>query len=147
MRIHQLPTTRSAQPIFHRLRRPLLLPYISLLCIHFQFPRPTTPTRRYSTTPPPGRLADKKVLITGASRGIGAAIASRFALEGAQCVLVGRDKARLEDVRRSLDGGRHSVRVGDVGSAEFWGLVRREEVCVSLFLSRVLGFFSWLRWG
>lgn len=69
-------------------------------------------------------------------------------MEGARCVLVGRDEGRLEAVRGALAGGvrdgdgdgdgrGHSVRVGDVGSAEFWGVVRREEVCFGFFLFRV----------
>lgn len=44
------------------------------------------------------RLKNKIALITGASRGIGAAIAKRFAQEGAQLILVARTTADLEKV-------------------------------------------------
>jgi NAD(P)-dependent dehydrogenase (short-subunit alcohol dehydrogenase family) len=43
------------------------------------------------------RLADKIALITGASRGIGAALAERLAREGAHLVLTGRTVGGLEE--------------------------------------------------
>jgi NAD(P)-dependent dehydrogenase (short-subunit alcohol dehydrogenase family) len=44
------------------------------------------------------RLKDRVALITGASRGLGAALAKRFAAEGAQVILVGRTQGGLEEV-------------------------------------------------
>src|SRR5205807_5236208 len=55
----------------------------------------------------PGRLAGKLALITGASRGLGAAVAERFAGEGAHLVLTGRTVGGLEetDARVRAAGG------------------------------------------
>jgi 3-oxoacyl-[acyl-carrier protein] reductase len=47
-------------------------------------------------------LQGKKALITGASRGIGQAVAERFAQEGAELVLSSRSKEALEQVRQLM---------------------------------------------
>jgi short-subunit dehydrogenase len=49
-------------------------------------------------------LRDKRVLVTGASRGIGEAIARACAAKGARVALVARDRERLEVVAHDLDG-------------------------------------------
>jgi NAD(P)-dependent dehydrogenase (short-subunit alcohol dehydrogenase family) len=46
----------------------------------------------------PKRLDGRVALITGASRGIGAAVAQRFAAEGAHVILVARTQGGLEEV-------------------------------------------------
>src|SRR5438552_18511611 len=48
------------------------------------------------------RLKNKIALITGASRGIGAAVAKRFAQEGAQLILLARSLADLEKVDNEI---------------------------------------------
>ena len=45
------------------------------------------------------RLQDRIALITGATRSIGAAVAKRFAAEGAHVILVGRTQGALEEAR------------------------------------------------
>jgi len=54
-------------------------------------------------------LAGRVALVTGSSRGIGAAIARLFAQAGAQVALHGRDVAALSAVRADLERGRGHV--------------------------------------
>lgn len=62
------------------------------------------------------QLAGKTVLLTGASGGIGQAIATRLAQAGAHLQVVGRDAGRLEQVRRTL-AGAHQIVVADINTA------------------------------
>ncbi len=50
----------------------------------------------------PGRLAGRIALVTGASRGIGAAVARRFAEEGAHLILTARTVGGLEAIEREI---------------------------------------------
>lgn len=59
-------------------------------------------------------LAGKRILITGASSGIGRAIAITASEAGAEVVLSGRDSARLEETRGMMFGSRHQCLVADL---------------------------------
>ncbi|KAK0109774.1 hypothetical protein ONS95_002450 [Cadophora gregata] len=89
-------------------------------------PSSSTPTQSHF------HLSNKTSLVTGASRGIGAAIAHALAKEGVRCILVGRNRDLLEGVKASLDSvdeaeeKSHKVLVGDVGEGAFWEGIRKE---------------------
>ena len=60
-------------------------------------------------------LADKVVLVTGGSSGIGEACARRLAVEGCAVMVAGRDEARTRGVAEGLlPAGRHGWVTGDV---------------------------------
>jgi len=50
------------------------------------------------------RLSGRTAVVTGASRGIGGAIASALAGKGARVVLVGRNESRLQEAAKRLKG-------------------------------------------
>jgi 3-oxoacyl-[acyl-carrier protein] reductase len=61
-------------------------------------------------------LRDQVALVTGSSRGIGAAIAKSLAQQGAKVVVHGRDSAALSSIRKEIElaGGRSMQVSGDV---------------------------------
>jgi len=67
-------------------------------------------------------------MVTGASRGIGAAIARLFAKNGARVVVHGRDKAALSSVQEDIQrgGGIATQAVADLTSFEEIEAMRRE---------------------
>lgn len=75
-------------------------------------------------------IEDKRILLSGATGGLGRAIAERLAEKGAKLVLSSRRQGELRELARSLPGGarRHKVVVADLaqeGAAE--KLVREAE--------------------
>ena len=60
-------------------------------------------------------IENKRVLVTGASKGIGKAIAIALAQEGARCLIVARSAENLELVRTSMSNpDRHSIVAADL---------------------------------
>lgn len=66
------------------------------------------------------RFANKTILVTGGSSGIGLAAAQAYAAEGARVVITGRDPAALEQARSSLGAAAIAVRndAGSIASAK-----------------------------
>jgi NAD(P)-dependent dehydrogenase (short-subunit alcohol dehydrogenase family) len=62
-----------------------------------------------------GAVTGDRVLVTGASRGIGRAVASAFAARGARVAIHHRDSPRLaESLRDELPGGPHPIVAADL---------------------------------
>jgi short-subunit dehydrogenase len=70
-------------------------------------------------------LRNRRVLITGASRGIGEALAVSFAREAAEIVLVARGRRELEAIGKRLGGIPHPADLSD--PAERAGVIRDVE--------------------
>jgi NAD(P)-dependent dehydrogenase (short-subunit alcohol dehydrogenase family) len=77
-----------------------------------------------------GRLAGKIALITGASRGIGAAIAERFARERAHVVLAARTVGGLEEVDDKIRAAGGSATLVPLDLRDF---IKIDELAAALF--------------
>lgn len=66
----------------------------------------------------PFSLNGKKILVTGASSGIGKGIAISCAQMGATLILNGRNEARLQETLQMLEGDGHSIIVADLATQE-----------------------------
>jgi 3-oxoacyl-[acyl-carrier protein] reductase len=72
-----------------------------------------------------GALASKTALVTGAARGIGFAIASRLASEGARVAVLDLDSAAAASAAKKIDGGALALTADVTKSAEVEAAVRR----------------------
>jgi len=63
-------------------------------------------------------LAGKRILVTGATSGIGRDAAAMMAACGARLALVGRDAERLQRTLAELQGEGHAAEQADIGSAD-----------------------------
>ncbi len=78
-------------------------------------PDDTSPNRRKTDARRPAarRLVDRVACVTGASRGIGEAIARRFSAEGARVALAARDEAACQRIAGDLEqAGGEALAVG-----------------------------------
>src|SRR5690348_15054298 len=77
-----------------------------------------------------GRLAGRIALVTGASRGIGAAVAVRLAGEGAHVVLAARTVGGLEEVDDQVRATGGSATLVPLDLREF---IRIDELAAALY--------------
>jgi gluconate 5-dehydrogenase len=86
-------------------------------------------------------LSGKRAVVTGATSGLGAAMASALAGAGAEVVVGGRDAARAEQVVAAIreQGGSASAVLGDLGTPEgaerFAGAVQQDGATVDILLN------------
>jgi NADP-dependent 3-hydroxy acid dehydrogenase YdfG len=78
-----------------------------------------------------GRMTDKVVLVTGASRGIGAAAAREFAVEGAKVALVARSRGEIAELAGEL--GAESALAIPCDISRYWEVRAAVDACVQAF--------------
>jgi len=83
-------------------------------------------------------LAGKRILVTGASSGIGRATAQLCSQLGASLICVGRDAGRLSQTLESLIGARHTIVLADVDDADELPRLLQSSVAASEPLSGVV---------
>lgn len=85
------------------------------------------------------RLAGRHAVVTGAGRGIGAAIAHRLAADGASVTLLGRTQRTLDETLAALPGGPHGALPADIADpaqvAAAFAQARRERGAVAILVN------------
>ena len=76
-------------------------------------------------------LKGRKALVTGASKGLGRAMAIALAKNGAHLILVARDRGKLEAVAKEItdDGGQADVFPADITKEEQVSTARDRGPC------------------
>src|SRR5438445_9599198 len=91
------------------------------------------------------QLADKKALVTGSTAGIGFAVASLLAQEGASVVVNGRSQQRVEQAVQRIRAERKDAQVtgvpADLSTKEGVGLLIRDVPVVDILVNN-LGIFE-----
>ena len=63
-------------------------------------------------------ISGKTVVLTGASGGIGSAVAVELASQGCQLILIGRNREKLQQLIEKLDGNNHCLLAVDLTSTD-----------------------------
>src|SRR5712664_3549674 len=91
------------------------------------------------------QLTNKKALVTGSTAGIGFAIASLLAQEGASVVVNGRSQGRVEEAVRSIKKGSKDAQAtgmaADLGTKEGVDLLTRTVPALDILVNN-LGIFE-----
>jgi len=66
----------------------------------------------------PFTLSGKKILVTGASSGIGRSIAVECSKMGANLIITGSNQQRLEETLTLMDGTTHQASPADIANVE-----------------------------
>ena len=78
-------------------------------------------------------IKDQRMIVVGASRGLGRAVAEALSEEGARVLAIGRDANALEDLKEE-GGGRIDIKVGDATEASFVSRTMNAEKPDALFI-------------
>jgi short-subunit dehydrogenase len=94
-------------------------------------------------------IRDKNVVLTGASGGIGRAIAEKLAAEGARLILVGRNEQKLAQLLEDIGGAPHCAIAADLGNEvgrqrllEFCNNIGAISVLINNAGTNTFGFFE-----
>ncbi len=88
----------------------------------------------------------KWVLLTGASGGLGRAIAKAFASAGAHLILAGRNREKLQAVRATLTGTEHQIVTVDLNTHEGQQQLRSQTACLPVDILINNAGVNYLQW-